>query len=144
MDASPTVSGHEPRWPAALAVAAVIGVLSVLPGRLTVLPQWFIYVVGVLVLAPMAAVVAMSARPRWVRLERIVILVFFVLATIATLSNLVSIVHTMIHKMASTLLFGLIALAMTLIQDLDSPTFGGIRTPHEPMDRLAATLFKSG
>ncbi|MFL5294891.1 MAG: hypothetical protein ACJ798_00785 [Phenylobacterium sp.] len=41
---------------------------------------------------------------------------------------------------ASTLLFALIALTMSLIYDLDAPSSGGIRTPHESMDRLAQGL----
>ena len=54
----------EPRWPVALTIVGVILLLALLPGRLMLVPSWVAYVIGVAVLAPIAAVGLTAARQR--------------------------------------------------------------------------------
>jgi hypothetical protein len=46
----------EPRWPVALAILAVMGLLALLPERIRLLPIWGAYAIGAAVLAPILAV----------------------------------------------------------------------------------------
>jgi hypothetical protein len=66
----------EPRWPAALAILAVLLLLTVLPGRVRLLPVWFPFVVVIATLLPMAVVALTAARARWLRVERAITLLF--------------------------------------------------------------------
>jgi len=67
----------EPCWPVALAILAVVFLLIVRPGRIRVFPAWSPYVLGAVVLAPMAGVAMAAAKARWLRLERTITLLFF-------------------------------------------------------------------
>jgi hypothetical protein len=88
----------EPRWPAALAILAVLFLLAVLPGRVRLLPVWVPYVVVIAVLLPMAGVALASARARWLRVERAITLLFVALMGLATLSILAYLVRTMVSR----------------------------------------------
>jgi hypothetical protein len=44
------------RWPVALTILAVIVLLALLPGRLRLLPIWGVYVLGIAMIVPIAAV----------------------------------------------------------------------------------------
>ncbi len=86
------------RWPVVLAVLAVLFLLAALPGRIRLFPAWLPYAVGVLVLAPMAAVSLASARARWLTVERTVTLLFCGLIVIGTTANLAFIVGAMVRR----------------------------------------------
>ena len=88
----------EPRWPAAIAILAVILLLALLPGRLRLFPIWATYVVGVGVLAPIVAVGLTAARARWLRIERTVTLLFFVVMAAVTLTNLGILIGAMVRR----------------------------------------------
>ena len=90
----------EPRWPVALAILAVILLLALLPGRLTLFPTWFPYVIGIVVLAPMVAVKLTAAKARWLRVERTITLLFFVFMGVGTLANLANLVGAMVRRSA--------------------------------------------
>lgn len=90
----------EPRWPAALAILAVLLLLTVLPGRVRLLPVWVLYVVVTAVLLPMAGVALAAARARWLRVERAITLLFVALMGLATLSVLAYLVGTMVERPA--------------------------------------------
>ena len=90
----------EPRWPVALAILAVLFLLAVLPGRVRLFPAWFPYVVGIVVLAPMAAVGLTAGNARWLRVERTVTLLFFVFAGARTLANLAYLIRAMVRRSA--------------------------------------------
>ena len=60
----------EPRWPGVLAVLAVVGLLAVLPGRISLVPIWVPYVRGVAVLVPMAGAGLTAGKGRWESVER--------------------------------------------------------------------------
>ena len=87
----------EPRWPVAVAIIVALLLLVVLPGRLRLLPVWFLYVAGAAVLAPMAAVAVSAVKTRWLRLERAVTLLFVAIAAAGTLAALASLIVAIVH-----------------------------------------------
>ncbi len=88
----------EPRWPAALAILAVLLLLTVLPGRVRLLPVWFPFVVVIATLLPMAVVALTAARARWLRVERAITLLFVALMGLANLSILAYLVRNMVKQ----------------------------------------------
>jgi len=90
----------EPRWPVAIAILAVILLLALLPGRLMLVPSWVPYVVGIVVLVPMAAVGLTAAKAQWLRVERMITLLFFVFTGAGTLANLANLIGAMVRRSA--------------------------------------------
>jgi hypothetical protein len=90
----------EPRWPVALAILTVVLLLALLPGRLTLFPAWFPYVIAIVVFAPMVAVKLTAAKARWLRVERTITLLFFVFMGVGTLANLANLVGAMVRRSA--------------------------------------------
>jgi hypothetical protein len=90
----------EARWPVALTICAVIGLLTLLPGRIRLFPNWIAYVSGITVLTPIAVVGLTAEKARWLRIERIVTLLFFVGAAAGNLLNLANLVHAMAYRSA--------------------------------------------
>ncbi len=88
----------EARWPAALTICAVIGLLALLPGRIRLFPNWIAYVSGMTVLVPIAVVGLTAATPRWLSIERIITLLFFVAAAAGNLLNLANLIYTMAYR----------------------------------------------
>lgn len=66
----------EPRWPVAFAVLAVALLLTILPDRVRVLPVWVPIVLGIVLIAPMVAVMLTRAQQPWLRIEHTITLVF--------------------------------------------------------------------
>ena len=87
----------EPRWPVALAILALVLLLGILPDRVRFVPQWVVYVAGLIALIPITAVAATKSS-QWLRVERAVMLVAFVLAAAATVINLLNLVTVMIER----------------------------------------------
>jgi hypothetical protein len=92
------VPRFEPRWPVVLAILSVLGVLTFLPGRLKLVPDWVPYATGIVVLTPIAAVWLTSAKPVWLHVERVIIRIFFVVATVAILATLANLVDAMLER----------------------------------------------
>jgi hypothetical protein len=92
----------EPRWPAALAIVAVVVLLALLPGRVRLVPSWCPYAMGIAVLVPMAVVALTVARARWLRVERRITLLFFVVAGGMNLVTLGYLVQSMVSRSAET------------------------------------------
>ena len=88
----------EPRWPAALAILAVLLLLTVLPGRVRLFPVWVPFVVVIAVLLPMAGVTLAAARARWLRVERAITLLFVVAMGLTNFSILAYLVRTMVKR----------------------------------------------
>ena len=88
-------SRFEPRWPVVLTIVAVILLLGCMPGRIRLMPMWFTYVIGGVVLVPIAAVGLTAARARWLRAERTVTLLFFVITAAGSLANLANVIFAM-------------------------------------------------
>jgi uncharacterized membrane protein len=90
----------EPQWPVALAIAAVVALLALLPGRIRLLPMWTPYILGGAMLATIAAVRLTVARTRWLRAERTVTLLICVFVTPVSLVNLANLIYVMAQKSA--------------------------------------------
>ena len=90
----------EPRWPAALAILAVILLLMLLPERVKLFPVWFPWILGIALIVPMAAVGLTAEKARWLRVERIIILLFVVVAGVGTLTNLANLIGAMVRRSA--------------------------------------------
>lgn len=88
----------ERRWPVALTILVVVGLLALMPGRIILFPTWLPYVMGVAVLLPVALVGVTAAKVRWIRVERTVTILFFLFTGIGTLENLTSLIHAMLFK----------------------------------------------
>jgi hypothetical protein len=56
MKAPDQTSRFEPRWPVALAVAVVVALFALMPGRIRLMPIWIPYALGIALLVPIAAV----------------------------------------------------------------------------------------
>ena len=97
---SAQASLFEPRWPVVLAILAVIFLLALLRERVRLFPIWLPYVVGIVVLAPMAAVTLTVAKARWLRVERTITLLFFLVGGAATLANLANLIGAMVRRSA--------------------------------------------
>jgi hypothetical protein len=90
------VTSEESRWPPALALLAVIGLLAVLPHRVTIMPVWFSYVVVLAVLVPMGAITLKTDNMLWwLRTERTVIVLLaaaYVANTAAELADMIGVI----------------------------------------------------
>jgi hypothetical protein len=85
----------EPRWPPALAILAVLGLLAVLRHHVQVMPAWVSYVVALAILVPMTVVTLTTANTLWLRIERTVIMLFaaaYVVNTTAELADMIGII----------------------------------------------------
>jgi hypothetical protein len=92
---------YEPRWPVALALLAVLVVLALLPPRLTLLPDWSVYVAAFAMTVPVVGVGLTHASARWLRIEHATMLGFFGLATLATLAGLAHLISVMVRRSSS-------------------------------------------
>lgn len=60
----------KPRWPAAVVIMLVLGLVAALPERIVLIPAWFPFVMAGAMLAPMGMVAASRGAKRWLILER--------------------------------------------------------------------------
>src|SRR3954470_23363187 len=85
----------EPRWPPALAILAVLGLVAVLPHHVQLPPWWVPYLVVFAVLLPMAAVTFTKADAFWLLVERRMIMLFaalYIVNTTAELADMIGII----------------------------------------------------
>lgn len=90
----------EPRWPVALAILVLIFVLTMLPARVRLLPFWVPYVLGIMLLLPMAGVWLSKADARWLSIERKATLIFALIAEVVTLTTLSYLILEMLDRPA--------------------------------------------
>lgn len=88
----------EPRWPVALTILVVLGLVTVLPDRVCLFPDWFPSTVGIALLVPMAAVSLTNARARWLRIEHMIMLLFFGVAGVGNLVSLGYLINEMLNQ----------------------------------------------
>jgi hypothetical protein len=88
----------EARWPGVLAVLAVVCLLAVLPGRISLFPAWVPYVLGVAVLTPMVGAGLTAGKGRWESLERTITVLFFLVVVAGTLTNLANLISAMVRR----------------------------------------------
>jgi len=89
------LSRPEPRWPPALAIVLVFGLLAVLPHHVRLTPAWVPYLVVLAVLVPMAAVVLTRGDAFWLLVERRMIMLFaalYIVNTTAELADMIGII----------------------------------------------------
>ena len=102
----------EPRWPAALTVLVAIGLVSALPYRIRLFPDWFVYVAAISLLSSMTAVWLTRAKARWRRIEHMIMLFFVVVAGFRNLIGLASLIYEMLFQ--SQMIDGLTLLASSV------------------------------
>ena len=85
----------ESRWPPALAILAVAGLLTVLPHHVQILPVWVSHLVLLTLLLPMILVTVTTANTLWLRVERTVIMFFgtaYIINITAELADMIGII----------------------------------------------------
>ena len=97
---TPPCAHIERRWPVAVAILAVVFVLTILPGRVRALPAWCLWVAAAVVLAPMAAVALSTSKVRWLRLESIITLLFVALSAVGNFVALGYLIVAMVRRSA--------------------------------------------
>jgi hypothetical protein len=87
----------EPRWPVLLTIVVEVFLLSVLPGRVKMLPVWGMPVVLVVTIVPMAALAVAANKSRWLRIENVVLLLFLLFSTGVLLDSLIFLLAAMLR-----------------------------------------------
>ena len=100
MNESAQTPRFEPRWPAELAVLAVLLLLALLPSHVRAFPGWFPYVIAIVVLVPMVAPRLTGMQSRWARIERWTTGLFFLVAISGTFGGLVYLIRAMLNRSA--------------------------------------------
>jgi hypothetical protein len=90
----------EPRWPAMLAIVAVLFLITALPERVRLFLSWFTYGIGISVLVSIAAVGLTAAKARWRRIERTGVLLFVVVKGAANLATLAYLFDVIVRQSA--------------------------------------------
>lgn len=103
---------RETRWAGALAVAAVLLLLTILPNRISLFPAWMAYALGVMVLVPMAGAALTAGQGRWEKVERVITGLFFATVMVVNIANLGNLVSAM--ALRATELSGLELLASSI------------------------------
>jgi hypothetical protein len=88
----------EPRWPVALAVLTMLGLVVTLPARLQVFPPWFPYAVVVPLLAPMVVVGVSHGLKQWIAAERVLVLTVAALIAVISVATLVVVIREMLSS----------------------------------------------
>ena len=86
---------HDPRWPPALAILAVLLLVASLRGHVFVIPVGVSYLAAFVALTSMAAVWLTNGHARWLRIERAIILFWalvYVANTLAELADMLGVV----------------------------------------------------
>jgi hypothetical protein len=94
----PQILRIEPRWPVALTLLVVLGLMAVLPDRVRLFPAWFVYVIAIAVLTAIAAVPISGAAKRWRRIERIVMLGMVAIIGSATIMGVASLIRDLVAQ----------------------------------------------
>jgi hypothetical protein len=88
----------EPRWPVALAILAVLFLLTVLRSRARLFQSWVAYAIAMALLLPMGGVWLSGAQTWWLRLERITTLCLSLILEIITLASIWYLVGEMVNR----------------------------------------------
>jgi len=99
VNASPQAKARlESRWPVALAVIFVLVLLALLPARLAVMPRWTPYVLGAIMLVPLAGVEFSRHGFRWLRIERFALLAAAIFGIVINIVTVARLVHSMLFQ----------------------------------------------
>ena len=111
----------EPRWPASLAVLAILVLYALLPERLTVGPTWIVPALALALLVPLS-LAAPHRRPNEPAWARLAALALIALVNLANLGSLILLVQALlqgrtlvggIHLVGPTLLLSSLAIWLT-------------------------------
>jgi hypothetical protein len=100
MERQPLALPLESRWPALFAILIVLVLLAVLPERIRIFPSWVIYALGIIVLAPIAAVCIIARSKASFDAERAGILIFVLAGGFGALVGLANLIEAMISRPA--------------------------------------------
>ena len=92
------VTHIESRWQVVLAILAIFFLLTQLPSRVRVFPNWFPVLLTIAVIAPMVAVQLITPKARWLRVERIVIIFFLIILGFALVKSLWYLLYEMVRR----------------------------------------------
>jgi uncharacterized membrane protein len=87
----------ESRWLVCLVVVAVFVLLTLLPGRVRVLPFWVGCALVAALISPMVGLSLSTDKRRWLRIEGITTLVFILVTEVALLHNLQFLLSQMVR-----------------------------------------------
>lgn len=96
-EASPSIR-IESRWLAGIAVVAVVVLVVLLPGRISLYPAWVPYALGVVMIVPMAGAALTAGKGRWETMERITTVFFFVIVVGGAPALLFNLVQAMVTR----------------------------------------------
>lgn len=85
----------ESRWLAGVAVMAVVVLVAILPGRISLYPAWVPYALGAAMIVPMVGAVITAGKGRWEAIERITTVLFFVIVAGGAFPLLFNLVRAM-------------------------------------------------
>lgn len=88
----------EPRWPVVLTIVVVLGLVMVLPDRVSLLPAWVPFIIGLMLLVPILAVSLTRAKPQWLQIEHVTMLGFCLLLGVANLVSLSYLIDEMVSQ----------------------------------------------
>lgn len=100
MKDDPQIARFEPRWPVAVTILGVLGLIASLPNVVKLLPMWTTVALGAFAMVPVAIVGLTSGRARWLRIERGMLLAFFCVSLVLLAANLASLVRVMVYRAA--------------------------------------------
>ena len=104
----------ESRWLAGAVVVAVVTLLAILPGRVTLFPAWVPYALGMAMIVPMVGAVLNKNKGRWETIERISAMIFFVVVVVGAIVLLFDLVQAMVMGTEKDELTGLELLASSV------------------------------
>jgi hypothetical protein len=96
-----TAARPEPRWPVALAILCVFGVMAVLPGRIRLFPNWINGTGALIMVLPLLAVSLQPVKPVWQKVERVVMIAAVLLGAFVTFELLESLLRNIIGRTES-------------------------------------------
>ncbi|WP_019501467.1 DUF1345 domain-containing protein [Pseudanabaena sp. PCC 6802] len=94
----PQILHIEPRWPVALTILVVLGLLVVLPDRIRLFPAWFVNFAAIAILVSITAVPLTGATARWRSIERTIMLFFIVVVGSGTIVGMASLIREMVIR----------------------------------------------
>jgi hypothetical protein len=92
------VTHIESRWQVVLVILAIFLLLTLLPSRLRVFPNWVPVLLTIALIAPMVALQLITPKARWLRVERIVILFFLAIVGFALVKSLGYLLYEMVRR----------------------------------------------
>lgn len=118
MTPSPAPHSIEPRWPVALTILVVLVLLTALPDRVRLAPEWAPFLISTIIFAAMALVPITGGSAQSLRIERLVMLLFYLIVSAGTVASLAYLTYAIINN--STELSGLQLLTSSIAVWVDN------------------------